>query len=108
MLLLIAVLAIVTLALFAVSNVLQGRAIRRLASVTDVVNLAVNHKEFGMPTLVQRVIDQDRHGVALADDLLAFREWTIDSIQAIADAQGVKLAQHPSPVVTLPVQLPDN
>ena len=100
----IGILVIVILVVSVLNNLVSGDILRRIKVDTEEVNTAVNHKETGMPTLVQRVIDQDVHGLALATDLATFRLWAVNSIQAIADALGVELPPQP-PIVNV-VELP--
>jgi hypothetical protein len=74
----------------------------RLKSIDE----AVNHKETGMPTLVQRVIDQDDRGVQMAQELANFREWVQDTFIAFGKAQGVELRPMLKKVDPTNVQLP--
>lgn len=70
------------------------------------VNAAVNHKETGMPSLVQRVIDQDHRGIQLANDLATDRAYVNDALPLIAERLGVTLPAPPPPVAPAPVILP--
>jgi hypothetical protein len=70
------------------------------------VNAAVNHKETGMPSLVQRVIDQDHRGLQLANDLATDRAYVNQALPLIAGKLGVELPPAPAPVAPAPVILP--
>lgn len=91
----------------AVSNRHELTDLRKLKIVTDQVNMAVNHKENGMPTLVKRVSDQDRRSIATASELVAFRGWVTTAIKAIADFHGITLPDDLDPVPVTNIAVPD-
>lgn len=62
---------------------------------TREINDAVNHKDNGMPTLVQRVVDQDERGRSLARELAADREWQQDAMRIMAREMGLTLPPPP-------------
>jgi hypothetical protein len=62
------------------------------------INTAVNHKDRGMPTLVQRVLDQDTRGLQLATDLAASTDWERGALQAIALPLNAELPPTPPTV----------
>ena len=69
---------------------------------TIAVNGAVNHKDAGMPTLVQRVAEQDVRGQQLAADLAVATEWQQGALQAIAAGE-TTLPPVPPKVITPPI-----
>lgn len=75
----------------------------KVAADVSQINEAVNHKETGMPTLVQRVTDQDTRGVQLAADLAGQSDYTNGALAAIAGRLAVDL---PTPPATSPLTPP--
>lgn len=66
------------------------------------VNAAVNHKESGMPTLVQRVVEQDVHTKHVAAELERSTDWTQKVLSRIADHLAVDV-----PLVPPPASIPE-
>lgn len=109
-----AIVLFIPVATLLVNWLISNRVAKVAAEVTAVhqdtvaVNTAVNHGEQGLPTLVQRVADQDQRGEVLGTDLADFREYTAAAFQAIAAHFSIDIPQQPAVVVPPVIQLPSN
>lgn len=97
---------LIVLALIAAAQAFGLAWIAKISKDTTQVNHAVNNAHTGMPTLVQRVIDQDARGVTLAEELARTNAWRDASLMRVAHYLGVTLPPPPHPVEPTGVQLP--
>lgn len=70
----------------------------RMDKKVNNVNTAVNHADYGMPTLIQRIADQDSRSLVLAANLHESEEWRNSAISMIARKMGVRLPPQPGAV----------
>lgn len=89
------------------SAVIQGVLGRPTRRKIDKIDKAVNDQETGMPTLVSRVVDQDRLALRVATDLIAYRDWMVESVTALASERDIALPPIPPTVPVNDVVLPE-